>query len=155
MRVAEDVPQRVREAVPGAVGQEQRSVVENAHEPGRVATRAHVTRAVGRGGRKEDERRQVDEATGQLVEPVVHLRADEVRGVAEERAELCLFVDGRHQTALTELISFTIESFALPKSIVVRGSRNSSLSMPANPGAIERFITITLVALSTSRIGMP
>ena len=52
-------------------------------------------------------------------------------------------------------ISFTTESFAFPNSIVVCGSRKRSLSMPAKPGAIERFITTTLCALSTSRIGMP
>ena len=60
-----------------------------------------------------------------------------------------------HHDALTAAISLTIESFASPNSIVVFGSRKSSLSMPAKPGAIERFITTTLAALSTSRIGIP
>src|SRR4029079_18864271 len=38
---------------------------------------------------------------------------------------------------VTAAISLTTECFALPNSIVVWGSSKSSLSMPANPGAIE------------------
>ena len=49
--------------------------------------------------------------------------------------------DPRRYVALTAAISLTTESFASPNSIVVCGSRKSSLSMPAKPGAIERFIT--------------
>ena len=63
--------------------------------------------------------------------------------------------EGNAHVSFTAPISLTTESFALPNSIVVRGSRKSSLSMPAKPGAIERFITTTLAALSTSRMGIP
>ena len=48
VRVREDVAQRVREPVAGALRDEQRALVEDADEAGRVATRAHVAGAVGR-----------------------------------------------------------------------------------------------------------
>ena len=159
MGVAEDVPEGVGEPVPGSLGKEQRPLVQDVDEPGRIATRAHVARPVRRSSREQHERRAVDEPAREVVQAVGELRLDEVARLSEERAQLGLVADRRDRplrhVAFTAAISFTIESFALPNSIVVCGSRKSSLSMPANPGAIERFITITLAALSTSRIGMP
>ena len=45
--------------------------------------------------------------------------------------------------------------FASPNSIIVFGRKNSSLSTPAYPDAIDRFTNSTVAALSTSKIGMP
>src|SRR5262249_15384648 len=60
----------------------------------------------------------------------------------------------RH-SALTAAVSFATDSFASPKSIIVFGSTNSGLSMPAKPGFIERLSTMTACDWSTFRIGMP
>ena len=159
VRVRKNVPQRVREPVPGALGEEERPFVEDADEAGRVAPRADVARAIREGRREQHERRAVDPLTREVVETVDDLRADEAGRLAEKRAQSLLVADHggrpRRHEAFTAAMSFTIESLALPNSIVVWGSRNRSLSMPANPGAMERFITTTLFALSTSRIGIP
>ena len=45
--------------------------------------------------------------------------------------------------------------FASPNSIIVFGRKNSTLSTPAYPDAIERFTNSTVRAFSTSRIGIP
>ena len=45
--------------------------------------------------------------------------------------------------------------FASPNSIIVFGRKNSSLSTPAYPDAIDRFTNSTVADFSTSRIGMP
>ena len=45
--------------------------------------------------------------------------------------------------------------FASPNSIIVFGRKNSSLSTPAYPDAIDRFTNSTVRAFSTSRIGIP
>ena len=45
--------------------------------------------------------------------------------------------------------------FASPNSIIVFGRKNSSLSTPAYPEAIDRFTNSTVAAFSTSRIGIP
>jgi hypothetical protein len=45
--------------------------------------------------------------------------------------------------------------FASPNSIIVFGRKNSSLSTPAYPDAIERLTNSTVAAFSTSRIGIP
>ena len=155
VRVAQDVAERVGQLVPGSVRKQQRALVEHADEARRVAAGAHVAGPVGRRGGEQDEGGEVDEAAGEVVEAIGDLGADDGGGLAEQRAELGLLANRRHQTVFTAPISFTIESFAFPNSIVVRGSRKSSLSIPAKPGAIDRFITTTLVALSTSRIGIP
>jgi hypothetical protein len=44
---------------------------------------------------------------------------------------------------------------ASPNSMRVFGAVNKALSMPANPAAIERLSTMTVLAWSTSRIGIP
>lgn len=51
--------------------------------------------------------------------------------------------------------SFAIVDLAFPKSMTVLGWTNSSFSIPANPGFILRLHTMTVLALSTSRIGIP
>ena len=45
--------------------------------------------------------------------------------------------------------------FASPNSIIVFGRKNSSLSTPAYPDAIDRFTNSTVAAFSTSRMGIP
>ncbi len=55
-------------------------------------------------------------------------------------------------TAATSLVS---ESFASPKSMSVFGSYISSLSMPAKPGRMLRFMKTIFFASSAFRIGMP
>ena len=55
-------------------------------------------------------------------------------------------------TAWTNLVR---ESLASPKNMIVFGSYISSLSMPAKPGRIERFMNTMFLAWSTFRIGMP
>ena len=55
-------------------------------------------------------------------------------------------------TAFTNLASV---SFASPNSRVVLSSKRRSLSIPANPGRIERFRKMTLAASSALMIGMP
>src|SRR5580704_7303028 len=52
---------------------------------------------------------------------------------------LVRMVPARPQAALTAATSLVSESLASPNSMVVLGSKSSSLSMPANPGRIERF----------------
>jgi len=59
------------------------------------------------------------------------------------------------QAAFTALTSFVSESFASPKNITVFGSNMSSLSMPANPGRIDRFMKMMFLAWSALRIGIP
>ena len=63
--------------------------------------------------------------------------------------------DRRRHSALTAAVSFATDSFASPNSIIVFGSTKSGLSMPAKPGFIERFSTMTAFDSSTFRIGMP
>ncbi len=60
----------------------------------------------------------------------------------------------RHRALSSSVISAT-EDFASPKSIDVLASKYSSFSMPANPGFIERLSTMTDLAWSTLRIGIP
>ena len=88
VRVGEDVPQRVGEAVAGPLGHEQRPLVEHVDEPGRVAARADVAAAVGTRRREQHEGGEVDEPAGELVEPVDDLGADEVVRLAEQPREL-------------------------------------------------------------------
>ncbi len=45
--------------------------------------------------------------------------------------------------------------FASPNSIIVFGRKNSSLSTPEYPDAIDRFTNNTVFAFSTSRTGIP
>ena len=55
-------------------------------------------------------------------------------------------------------IAFTTSSvtfFASPNSIIVFGRKNSSFSTPAYPAAMPRLMKNTVLAFSTSRIGMP
>jgi len=59
------------------------------------------------------------------------------------------------QRALTAATTFVRESLASPNNSVVFGSKSSSLSMPAKPGRIERFMNTMLRASSTARIGIP
>ena len=62
--------------------------------------------------------------------------------------------DQRHYRPSACTISSVI-FFASPNSIMVFGRKNSSLSTPAYPDAMERFTNNTVPAFSTSRIGMP
>jgi len=59
------------------------------------------------------------------------------------------------QRALTAATTFVSESLASPNNSVVFGSNSRSLSMPANPGRMERFMNTMLRASSTARIGIP
>lgn len=59
------------------------------------------------------------------------------------------------QAFLTAATSLLRESLASPKSITVLGSYRSSLSMPAKPGRIERFMKTICLDSSTSSTGMP
>ena len=60
----------------------------------------------------------------------------------------------RASDAFTAAISLTIDPSRYRTAWSSSASRKSSLSMPAKPGAIDRFMT-TARALSTSRIGIP
>ena len=55
-------------------------------------------------------------------------------------------------TAATSLVSVSLAS---PNSRVVFGSKSSSLSMPANPGRIERLRNTMFSASSALMMGMP
>ena len=103
VRVLEDVAVRVGEPVARPVGQEQRPLVEHLHEPGRIAARRDVAAAVGARGRQAEERRQLDELARQLVQPVGDLRLDDVRRLAERRAEGVLGGD-HHEEPTAEKI---------------------------------------------------
>ena len=46
-------------------------------------------------------------------------------------------------------------AFASPKTIMVLGRRKRSFSIPANPGFMLRFSTITVFARSAFKIGIP
>ena len=72
--VLEQVRERVGELVSRPVGQEQRPLVEDPDEAGRIAARRHVEPAVGPAGRDDDERRALDELPRERVEPVDDLR---------------------------------------------------------------------------------
>ena len=61
----------------------------------------------------------------------------------------------RSYAALTAATSFVSESLASPKNMTVFGPNMRSLSMPANPGRIERFMKMMFFAWSAFRIGMP
>ncbi len=56
---------------------------------------------------------------------------------------------------LTSDTSFVSDVFASPKSMFVFSSKNSSFSMPANPGFMPRLSTMILRASLTLRMGMP
>ncbi len=60
-----------------------------------------------------------------------------------------------YYSSFTSAIRFFSESFASPNSIDVAVAKKSSLSTPAKPGRMLRFITIQACDLSTSRIGIP
>ena len=93
-RVDEQVRQRVRQPVPGPVGEQQRALVENAHEPCRVAARRHIEPAVRPAGRDADERRALDELARQVVQAVGELADDDLgRNAADELAKLVLARD--------------------------------------------------------------
>ncbi len=49
----------------------------------------------------------------------------------------------------------SVTFLASPNSIIVFGRKNNSLSTPAYPDAIDRFTNSTVLAFSTSRIGIP
>ena len=68
---------------------------------------------------------------------------------------LDLFARAEDHIALTAATTFVKESLASPKRSVVFGSKRSSLSIPAKPGRMERFMKTMLWASSTARIGMP
>src|SRR5699024_10470436 len=59
------------------------------------------------------------------------------------------------QSALTACSSLPRDSLASPNNRGVVGSTMNSLSMPAKPGRIERFMKMTCLASSALRIGMP
>ena len=85
VRVGEDVAQRVGDAVARTLGQQQRAVVDDLDEPGRVAPRAQVAVAVGVRRRDAQERRPVDVLPGERIQPVRDLRADDVGRPPDER----------------------------------------------------------------------
>src|SRR5262249_27509277 len=62
---------------------------------------------------------------------------------------------GQPTRVLTAAVSSLRAFLASAKYMLVLGSTYSSLSMPAEPDAIDRLITMMLLAWSTSRIGMP
>ena len=105
VRVREDVPQRVGEAIAGPVGNQQGSLVEDPDEPGRVAARAHVAVAVRRRSRQAHERRPLDELPRQVVQPARHLRDDELVGRSDQLAQLGFAADAgerRHAEDATQ-----------------------------------------------------
>ena len=61
----------------------------------------------------------------------------------------------RGHAVFTSLTSFPSEAFASPNSMLVAGAWKSMFSIPAKPAAMPRLRTITVLALSTSRIGIP
>ena len=82
----EDVAERVGEPVARPLGNQQRALVEDADEAGRVAARADVAGSVGRRGREADERREVDERRVRSLTRSLTL-ADELVGLTEQLAE--------------------------------------------------------------------
>src|SRR6185437_4074855 len=63
--------------------------------------------------------------------------------------------EDRDHWALTPAISWSMDSFASPKSITVFGLTKRGFSIPAKPGFIDRLRTTTLCASSTFRMGIP
>ena len=59
------------------------------------------------------------------------------------------------QASLTAATSLPNVSLASPNSNVVFSSKRRSLSMPANPGRMERLRKMTAAASSALMIGMP
>ena len=60
--------------------------------------------------------------------------------------------DVPHDSASTTFVNV---SFASPNVSTVFGAKNSSFSMPAKPGRIDRFSTMQDLARSAFRTGMP
>src|SRR5580693_109770 len=73
-RINEDVAQRIGEPVAGPIGDEQRAIVEDAHEARWIAARADVARAVAIARRDARERRELDESTRVWCEVIDDLR---------------------------------------------------------------------------------
>src|SRR5579884_225899 len=126
--VLEQVRQRVRELVPRAVGQEERPLVEDADEAGRVAARRHVETRVRAARRDDDERRPLDELAGQRVEPVGDLPLDQLRRLAEQASQLRLV----HAENLGARFSRTAATPSRTSGPVM--SRNSSSSEASKIG---------------------
>jgi len=105
VRVLEDVPEGVREAVARALGDEQRSLVEDAHEARGVATRTDVARRVTRRRGDEHERCVLDESACEAIDPVARLRTDDRCGLAKKSAEGCFVVDGLGRETVRHAIS--------------------------------------------------
>src|SRR6185437_6198523 len=84
--VLEQVGERVGELVPRPIGQEERPLVEDPYEAGRVAAWRDVEPAIGPSRRDDDERRPLDELARERVEPVGDLLLHELRRLAEQIA---------------------------------------------------------------------
>ena len=118
------------------------------------AERRHRAEVPGRVVRDVDLRRHRPLAARVCDERLAH-RFD--RALRRDRLLDAAAVEDRYHRhrALTAAVSLATDSFASPNSIIVFGSRKSGLSIPANPGFIERLSTITAFDSSTLRIGMP
>jgi pimeloyl-ACP methyl ester carboxylesterase len=88
VRVGDDVAQRVGDAIPGALGDQEGLIIEDAHETGRVTPRAEIAVAVRIRGRKTHERRPFDERSCRVVEPVADLGDSRRRRFTEESPKL-------------------------------------------------------------------
>jgi hypothetical protein len=108
--VGDDVAQRVGQAVAGPLGQEQRAIVEDAHEAGRIAARADVAAPGAIAGGQEHERRALDERPGLGDQPIGELGAHQRRRLAQERAQRGLVVDGGGGEAVDHAASMRDEA---------------------------------------------
>jgi hypothetical protein len=88
--VGQQVGERVGEPVPGPFGDEQRPLVEDPGEAGRIAARRDVQAAVGAAGRDTDERRALDELPRERRQVVGRLCSDEVLRRADDLAQVRL-----------------------------------------------------------------
>ena len=140
---------------------------------GREAQREGLHRARARRRGRPALRRRGERAAATSASPALHRAGDSTRPQPDPSPLLVLPVSSESgvdrglssssimprqrppQSALTALSSLPSDSLASPNSSVVRGSKSSSFSMPANPGRIERFMNTTCFASSALRIGMP
>jgi hypothetical protein len=96
-RIGDHVAIAVDPVVAGAVGQQQRRVVQHQHEAGRIAARAGVQPALVVGGGQHQERRQRDEGAAVMVEPRQLLLFRKAADVAVEIAQRRRVRDAVHR----------------------------------------------------------